>query len=263
VESETVNQDVPEIEEPKPKNFFSRLGGIYFSPKETFGEIGGSPRVLVPILMLLVMGVLVGFALINILDVRSMAETQAEKMIAQGQMSQQQLDQTMPFMTIIMKIQIFAGYLINSLLIALIVAGFIKMFSALIGAGNRFKAIFSMALFTAMAIGIVHNILLILILYIKGSSNMDLLGLQFAVNSNLNGVLSSILGEDALPRFVMSLARNIDLFNIWSITLLAIGSAAVSRKLKTSTAAFWLGGAYAVYAIISAAILALAKIPGM
>jgi hypothetical protein len=74
-------------------------------------------------------------------------------------------------------------------------------------------------------------------------------------------VLSALVGEDALPKYLMNLARYVDLFNIWLICLLAIGSAAVSRKLKTSTAAIWLGGAYAVMALIGAA--ASGSIPGM
>jgi hypothetical protein len=38
------------------------------------------------------------------------------------------------------------------------------------------------------------------------------------------------------------------------IALLAIGYAAVSRKLKTGRAAFWLGAVYAIVAVIGAAI---------
>jgi hypothetical protein len=48
----------------------------------------------------------------------------------------------------------------------------------------------------------------------------------------------------------MKLLEYVDVFAIWTIALLSIGYSAVSRKLKTSTAAIWLVGAYAIIAII-------------
>jgi hypothetical protein len=66
-----------------------------------------------------------------------------------------------------------------------------------------------------------------------------------------------LVGKDGLPKFIMALARWIDLFAIWMISLLAIGYAAVTRKLKTSTAAFAIGGLYAAAALIAAIIAAV------
>jgi hypothetical protein len=67
-------------------------------------------------------------------------------------------------------------------------------------------------------------------------------------------VLASFLGEDDLPKFLMRLAGYIDVFAIWLIALLAIGYSAASRKLKTATAATWLGIAYGIIALIGSAI---------
>jgi hypothetical protein len=82
---------------------------------------------------------------------------------------------------------------------------------------------------------------------------VDISNINSLVASNLGAVFAGILGEDALPKFFMRLAGYVDLFAIWIIALLAIGYSAVSRKLKTSTAAIWIAGVYAVIAVIGAA----------
>src|SRR5262245_24963983 len=43
--------------EPGPQNIFNRLLGIWLSPGETFAEIGRAPRVLVPLLLLMIITV--------------------------------------------------------------------------------------------------------------------------------------------------------------------------------------------------------------
>jgi hypothetical protein len=94
---------------------------------------------------------------------------------------------------------------------------------------------------------------MILVLQMKGPGEVDPTQMNAVVASNLGAILSSFLGNDVLPRFVMSLANGVDIFAIWMIALLAIGYSMVSRKLKTSTAAVWLAGAYILIIIIGAA----------
>jgi len=72
VESDSANTPMSEINEPKPKNFFDRLLGTYFSPADTFREIGRSPAVLMPIIALIVFGFLQGFYLSKYFDMESM-----------------------------------------------------------------------------------------------------------------------------------------------------------------------------------------------
>ncbi len=64
MEPESANESMSEMEEaPKPRNFFSRIGGVYASPRDAFGEIGRAPRVFVPMIILSIISLLVGFYL--------------------------------------------------------------------------------------------------------------------------------------------------------------------------------------------------------
>ncbi|NLT68978.1 MAG: hypothetical protein GXX84_20520 [Acidobacteria bacterium] len=253
MESETMNEPISDLEEPQPKRFLSRWGGIYFSPKETFQEIGQAPRVLVPITALLVVGLLVFITLYSILDTESMAANQFDQMVAKGQMTPEQVERMAPVASVMINVQIFFVFVLGNVFYGLLIAGFVKLFSAIVGARNRFKAVFSITLFSLLAANVVHHTLLLMVVYLKGSSDMDLMSLVYAVSSNLNGLLSSFLEPEVLPKYLMSLFRYVDIFAIWIISLISIGSAAVSKKLKTSTAAMWLGGAYAMMALIGSA----------
>jgi hypothetical protein len=254
MEPENASEPVQETEAIQPKNFFSRLGGVYLSPKNAFQEIGGSPRVLVPILVMIVIGFLLGFYLVRTIDVQAVVVSQLEKMVEQGRIPKEQMERSLPFAEKIASIQILVATSIGNVLFALIIAGFAKLFSALMGAQNRFKNLFSVTLYAMIAISILHSILMILVLHFKGSADMDINNIGSVVASNLGAVLGSFLGEDALPKFVLKLMEYVDVFAIWTIALLAIGYSAVSRKLKTAAAASWLIAAYAIIAIIGAAI---------
>ena len=256
MESNVARESMSE-ESPRPKNFFSRLEGVYFSPKEAFQEIGGSPRVLVPIIVFIAIGLLSGYYLTTKVDFQAMAAAQMEQRVQQGQVSPEQMEQQMAVVSKFMGLSVIIGAGISSPIICLIIAGFIKLISTFTGAENRYKALLAVCLYTMIAVSIVSTILMIVILYFKRPGEITATSINSVVASNLGAVLESILGENVLPKFFMAVARGIDIFNIWIIALLAIGSSAVSKKLKTSTAATWLVGTYAIIVIIGAVFSAV------
>ncbi len=241
-------------EVPEPKNFFTRLSGVYFSPRETFREIGSSPQVLIPIIVLIAFSALVGFYLARNLDLGSMIADRMERAVAEGRMTREQMEQQISVISKFAQVQLIAGSAFGSLAITLLIAAGFKLISSFIDATNRFKAVFAVSLYTMIAVSIIQSGLIILVIQVKGTGDLGLTSVNSLVTSNLGAVLAGIWGEDALPKFFMQLAGFIDIFAIWIIALLAIGYAAVSRRLKTSTAAIWLGAAYAVIAIIGSAI---------
>jgi hypothetical protein len=146
--------------------------------------------------------------------------------------------------------------MIGGLIGALIVAGYGKLFSMFVGAKNSFKALLSVVLYTSIAVSTIKYAALVLVAFLKRPFHADLTTISFAVASHLNGIISAILGADALPKYLMALFLYVDFFTIWSIALIAIGFSSVSRKLTTKTAATWIGVAYGIYALISAIFLA-------
>ncbi len=257
MESETVGESAQQPEEIKPRNFFSRLGSIYFSPGETFREIGRSPRVLVPIIAMIIIGLLVGYFLAQKIDVTSAISDQLEKVVAAGRMTKDQVEQQMPLLEKVGKIEIIVGSAIGNPLFALVIAAVFKLISAFISAENRFKTVFSVTAHAMIAISIVHSILLIAVLSFKNPGDVTATNVNSALVSNLGALFSTVFGDDALPKYVMRLTGYIDIFAIWIIALLAIGYSAVSRKLKTSTVATWLGCLYALVALVGAGLSSL------
>jgi hypothetical protein len=243
--------------EAKPQNFFSRLLGVYFSPGETFAEIGRAPQLLLPILAALVLGLIVSIALTQRLDLPAMYSQLFQQAVADGKMQQEQADQQAKFMASFGKVQFLIFGTLGNLLAALIVAGIFKLVSAVMGKQNRFKTIFTVTLYTFLAVGIVSSVLFVLLIYLKDPSEITFQNMGNLISSNLGAILALVVGENALPKFVMGLAQRVDIFSIWIITLLSIGYAAVTPKLKTSTAATWLVGLYVVYAVIAAAFGAM------
>jgi len=252
--TESMSQMTPEAEAPKPKDFFSRLAGVYFSPQETFREIGLSPKVLIPIIALLVLSALIGLYMSRNLDMETIIAGQLEQAVAQGRMTQEQADQQAAVVSKFADYQLIVGAPLASIVMVLLIAAAFKLISALISVDNQFKNIFAVTLYAMIAVSIVQSALMILVLYIKGPAEVDASNVNSLVASNLGAMISGFLGDDALPKFFMKLAGYVDIFAIWIIALLAIGYAAVSRKLKTSRAAFWLIAVYAVIAVIGAAI---------
>lgn len=254
MESETVNESVQQEETIKPRSFFSRLGNVYFSPGETFREMGLAPRVLVPIIAMILISMAAGYYLSQKIDLTSLQAAQLEKMVAAGSLTKEQMEQQMAVISKIGGIELVIGAPISNLLVALIIAAVFKLISAVISAENRFKAIFSVTIYAMIAVSIVQSILLIVVLFFKSPGAVSITSTSSVLASNLGALLSAVLGEDGLPKYVLRLARWIDIFAIWMIALLSIGYSAVSRKLKTSTAATWLGCLYAIVAVIGSAL---------
>ena len=148
----------------------------------------------------------------------------------------------------------FVSGFIQWAIIPLIVAGLFKLISMVMGKENLFKPLFAVTVYTMLAIAILSTLVFVTTLYLKPVDEIDM---QSLGTTNLGALLEMLVGKDGLPKFIMSLARWIDIFAIWMLALLSIGYAAVTRKLKTSTAAFTLGGLYATVALIGAIIAAV------
>lgn len=243
--------------ETAPNNFFSRLIGVYFSPGETFAEIGRSPGFLVPLLVLMLVGGTGAYLLIERVTVPKFFGQGFEQAVAKGQMPQEQANQQLEAMTSrapMIKGGFFISGLVQWGIIPLIVAGVFKLISMVLGKENQFKPVFTVTVYAMLAIALLSTLIFVITLYLKPVDEIDLQNLG---TTNLGALLSIFIDKDSLPKFIMALARWIDIFAIWMIALLSIGYAAVTRKLKTSTAAFALGGLYTTIAVIAAIITAI------
>jgi hypothetical protein len=235
-----------------PKSFIGRLSGVYFSPGETFKEVGSAPRLLLPILALVGLGLVVALVMVNRLDLQAMMSQQFSQAVADGRMTQEQVAQQMGIAVTIARVQFFVIGVLASLVISLAVAGVFKLVSLALGAENTFRQLLAVTVYSFLAVSIISSLIFVLLLFLKPTDELTFENLGNVVGSNLGALLTMVMGEGALPKFVTALAQRVDVFSIWIIALLSIGYAAVSRRLKTGTAATALGVLYGIYALIVA-----------
>ena len=252
MEPETFSKSDQE-ETVKAKNFFARFGGVFSSPREAFTEIGLAPRMVIPIIVLFLISVFGGLYMAQKIDTRAVLQAAADQAVRQGRITEEQANQQMaittaavgPFMAVVSGISV--------LIICLVIAGYGKLFSMVAGAENSYKNLFTVSLYAMLVVTVVSTVLMVIILQVKGRGYIGAADLSSIVSSSLGSWIESAAGADALPKFIMGLAKAVDIFSIWTIALLSIGFSAVSKKLKTASAAMWLVGAYLIIAVISAA----------
>lgn len=240
---------------PQP-GFLGRLTGVWFSPTETFTQLGKRPDIIIPLICLLVIGAIVGYVMIDRIGVANFFSQGMRQAVDSGRMTQEQMDAQMAAMTsgrapTIIKGGFILSGAISNVIFAVVSAAVLRLISMVMGYENTFRKLLSICLYTFLAVGIISSLLFVVILFLKSPEDIDI---QNLVGSNLAALLTSMLGKDGLPKFIMNLARWIDVFALWIVALLSIGYAAVTPKLKVNTAAWVIGGLYVVVALCGAVI---------
>ncbi len=234
-----------------------RLTGIYFSPSETYPGIGRAPKFILPMILLGLVVALSSFVLTNRIGYENLIRKQMEPIVQAGWITQEQADvqierQTSGAAATWGKVSgpIFGA--IGYVIVILALTALFKLVSMVVGAENDFKPLLGVTAWTFLALGIVQTALMIMVLYLKSPDDIDIMN---PVGSNLAALLSVV--STSIPKFLKALASWVDVFGIWRIFLLAIGYAAVSRKLKTATAAAFLIVLYLIGAVIFSAVASM------
>jgi hypothetical protein len=238
-----------EAEAVEPNGFFTRLGNVYMSPGEAFEEIRPAPRLALPIIVLILVSMVAGFYTAGMIDADSLIAAQMQQAGARGA-TPEQVRTALPY---VLKGILTVFTPIISIIIVLIVAGFFRVACIIAVKENTYKDLFAVTVYASVAVLIIQTIAIVLTYYLKGPGTISMANIGSIVASSLGAILASLFGNDALPKFFMALAQRVEFFAIWKIVLLAIGYSKVTKKMKTATAATWLGIAYGVIALISAA----------
>jgi hypothetical protein len=213
----------------KPKNVLARIGGVLFSPGETFEDIVRKPDVLAPLIILLVIGYICTFMLMPIIDWDSIITAQTDAMRAKNPNIDNATIEKVESMTrSIGKVTGYIGPLFG-LIAWLVVAGALFLAFRAMGGAGTFKQAFSITLYSWIPLTIC-SILMSAIAYAKGSFNPMMA--PVIVKSN-----PAFLVDMKEQAGLFSLLSAFDLFTIWTIVLLVIGFAVMSKFSKVKSAA--------------------------
>jgi hypothetical protein len=224
---------------------FGRVIGVFFSPKSTFEDIVRKPSWVLPFVLLTLLSIGVGVAINQRTNWREYINQQMEKDPSAANLSADDKERRIEMgAKISPAITYVAGALgpgILILLVTLIMWGSYNLFA---GANTNFETSFAVTSH-AFLTGLISSPLFALILFIKEPGTVDL---QNPVAANLG----AFLPEDS-AKWLQALGRNLDIFLIWTLVLLAIGFSAVNpKKLKGGTSyavAFGVWGAYVLFRV--------------
>lgn len=214
---------------PATKNAFQRIAGVFFAPVETFADIARKPDILVPLLLILVVGYVTSFMVMPRLDWDAMIAQQAEMVKKQNpNVSDADVAQMGKFTIAFAKVMGYVSpilVIIGYTIIALVVWGACRLMG---GAGN-FKQAWSATLyahFPRVLLGIIAAVV------IMARGSVDPSAMATVVRSN-----PAFLVDMKTNPVLFSLLSSIELFQIWTIALLIIGFAALTKLSRAKTAA--------------------------
>jgi hypothetical protein len=233
---------VPAPEAQAPINHFGRVIGVFFSPKETFQSIAQRPSWILPVVLMTVIGVVVGFSLNKRVDWREIASKRIEESPRASQLSAEQKEQQIAMGAKISPAIAYAFGLVGPILLVVIVSAvMLGAYNLLGGANANFKVALGIVSH-AYLVTVVSSLLFLLVLFLKPPGTVNI---ENPVAANLGAFL-----PEGTSKTLMALGTAIDLFSFWIICLIGVGFAAFNpKKLKLGSS---ISIALAVWALYQA-----------
>lgn len=208
-----------------PKGPVQRIFGALFSPNETFADIARKPDILVPLAVIVFFSLLSTIVVVPKLDFESMMREQFE---SNKDISAEDADRMVRITAASGKVFAYASPILAIGIFAIVAGVLLLAFRMMAGEGT-FKQAFSVTLYSQFP-QVIHGLITTVIIMTKSSVQPD----------QMNTLLKSNLGFLVDPKQQMvpfALLSSLDLFTIWTLVLLIIGFACVSRFSKAKSAA--------------------------
>jgi len=231
---------VPAPEAQAPINHFGRVIGVFFSPKGTFQSIAQRPSWILPVVLMTVLGVIVGFSLNKRVDWREIASKRIEESPRASQLSAEQKEQQIAMGAKISPAIAYGFGLVGPILLAVIVSGMmLGAYNLLGGANANFKVAMGIVSH-AYLVTMVSSLLFLLVLFLKPPGTVNI---ENPVAANLGAFL-----PEGTLKTLIALGTAIDLFSFWFICLIGVGFAAFNpKKLKLGSSISIALAVWAVY----------------
>ncbi len=228
----------------KPGNAFQRLAGVLVAPVETLQSIAARPTWLVALITVTLIGIATSFIAAPKLDLESGMRKQFEK---RGGMSDEQIDQTIAVATTMQKFSAAIAAFTTPVSILVIAALFLLFFKVFGGEGG-FVQYFAVSVHAWLP-QTIKGVLLTAIIAFRDKVPVE--QLPVLLKSNLG-----FLSDPETSPMAFAFLSSIDVFTIWTLFLMIVGFAFVSR-MKRSTAAMLVVIPWLVVILFKVALAAL------
>lgn len=206
---------------------FGRVIGALVSPEKTFRSIAERPTWVVPLLLLTLITLLVGYEVGRRVDFEQQIRQQ---MAERGQVSEEQIERSVDFMEKYGRFFFLAPAVLSPVAYLFIALAFLVALR-LSGSDVRFDQSFSVTLY-AMMPWIVHGLLSYPLILRQETLDPEALQQGGVLMSNL-----AALAPEGSGKVLLALLSSLDLFSIWTLVLLIIGYRIVARVSTTSATA--------------------------
>ncbi|HEX6160567.1 MAG TPA: Yip1 family protein [Thermoanaerobaculia bacterium] len=239
--------------EPPPTNSFSRIAGVLFAPAKTFAEIARRPDFAIPLILIILIGYISVVVMLPRTDYTSILEQQTKQARKQNpNLSEADLARSTKFIVGIAKV----GAWVSPILMVigyLIMAGLLLVAFRLMGGEGNYKQAFSTTLYAWLP-QVILTLVATIVVALRGTFDPE----QAATLVRSNPAFLVDLKEHPL---LFTLLASFDVFTIWTVVLLTLGFAALS-KLSRQTSAVIVLVLWAVWIVIKVGFAALGTLMG-
>lgn len=215
----------PSAAEPEKPNTFSRITGVLFNPGPTFESIVARPNILGPLLIFIVISIVSAVAVAVKVDFDALAREAIE---ANPNIPPDKAAGAVGMTKGIMKVSMYASPVLI-VVVLLISAGICLLAFKMFGGEGDFNQALSVTVYSWFP-RLIKGVLGAVVMLSKGS--MSIYDLQNPIMSNLG-----FLFDPKTQPVQYAIGSAVDVFNIWSLVLLIIGLATMSKFSKAKSAA--------------------------
>ncbi len=214
----------PSAAEPEKPNTFQRIIGVLFSPGETFDSIVKRPNIMGPLLVFVVISIISSIAVAVKVDFDALAREAIE---ANPNIPPDKAEGAIGMTKAVMKITMYTSPLLIVIMLVISAGVCLLAFKMFGGEGdfNIALSVTAYAWFPRLIRGILGAIVML------SKSSLSIFELQNPIMSNLG-----FLFDPKTQPVQYTIGSALDVFNIWSLVLLIIGLAAMSKLSKVRSA---------------------------
>jgi len=239
----TVGMPEPAPQPQQKISNFGRIFGVLFSPKATFEDIVQKPTWVLPVVVFVVLSLLGSIIFVQRVDWRDVISQQMEKDPRAAQLSAEQKEQRIEMGAKFAPVFGYVGGVVAPVFILFVTCLLMwGAFSLLGGISSGFGQSFSITAHAFMT-SLVSAPIFVLVVLLKPRGSIDI---ENPIATNLAAFF-----PEGTSKALLTLGKQIDVFTIWILLLLAIGFAAVNpRKLKFGGAFGIAFGVWAAYVLV-------------
>ncbi len=233
-----------------PMSEFSRLLGVFFEPKKTFGDIAERPRWLVPTLLSMAGALALIYLFSTHVGWEPMLRRAFENNARVQQLSPEQRQNAFNLQLRLVPVFAYVAGALGIPLTFLVGGGIILgIVRGLLGVPIRFAQVFSIMAYAWLP-RVIFSALSIVVMFLKNPEDFDIQN-SFASNPG------AFMDPQTSSKFLYTLASAFDVFTIWVMLLVATGlKAAGGKRISFGGALFAVLLPWLVYVLIRGGLAA-------